>query len=131
VNPGLVNPCDALGALNLSIVETILIFAGIPALIVLLVFAAVYLGSGSGSGRRSKRYRPGRPFDFTPVWFLSAPEAGHAGHATPALAGPERQALPAGEAAPGASTSAAAAKGEWPASEMSQLQTTGGTSERW
>jgi hypothetical protein len=28
----------------------------------------------AGSSRRTKRYRPGRPFEFTPVWFLSSPE---------------------------------------------------------
>lgn len=36
-----------------------------------LILAALVFAGGS---RRSKRYRPGRPFTFTPVWFLSAPE---------------------------------------------------------
>jgi hypothetical protein len=35
---------------------------------VVLVYVAVY----AGSARKAKRYRPGRPFDFRPVWFLSA-----------------------------------------------------------
>ncbi|MGE5827842.1 MAG: hypothetical protein ACM30G_05675 [Micromonosporaceae bacterium] len=35
-----------------------------------IVAAMVY----AGSSRRARRYRPGRPFSFTPVWFLSAPE---------------------------------------------------------
>nr|WP_306839801.1 hypothetical protein [Catenuloplanes nepalensis] len=26
-----------------------------------------------GNRRKEKRYRPGRPFEFTPVWFLSSP----------------------------------------------------------
>lgn len=36
-----------------------------------LIVAAFVFAGGS---RRSKRYRPGRPFTFTPVWFVSAPE---------------------------------------------------------
>jgi hypothetical protein len=36
----------------------------------LLVYAIVY----AGGGRKSKRYRPGRPFEFRPVWFVAAPE---------------------------------------------------------
>ena len=36
-----------------------------------LVLAALVFVGGS---RRGKRYRPGRPFPFTPVWFLAAPE---------------------------------------------------------
>jgi hypothetical protein len=36
----------------------------------LIVAAMVY----AGSSQRARRYRPGRPFPFTPVWFLSAPE---------------------------------------------------------
>ena len=28
----------------------------------------------AGGARRGKRYRPGRPFTFHPVWFLAAPE---------------------------------------------------------
>lgn len=50
--------------------EVLLVFVGIPLGVFLLLAAAVY---GAGS-RRSKRYRPGRPFEFAPVWFLAAPE---------------------------------------------------------
>jgi hypothetical protein len=39
---------------------------GFALLIAALLFA--------GASRRGKRYRPGRPFTFTPVWFLAAPE---------------------------------------------------------
>jgi hypothetical protein len=56
--------------LTLSIVETLVIFVGIPAVVVAVVYGLVY----GGSARRARRYRPGRPFDFTPVWFLSAPD---------------------------------------------------------
>jgi hypothetical protein len=36
-----------------------------------LVLAALIFVGGA---RRGKRYRPGRPFAFLPVWFLAAPE---------------------------------------------------------
>jgi hypothetical protein len=86
-----------MGALSLSITETVLIFAGIPAAVIALVFAAVY---STTARKADKRYRPGRPYSFAPVWFLAAQDAasdaaGHdgaaalpAGHAPKALAGP-------------------------------------------
>lgn len=43
----------------------------LPALTVIAVITALVY---AGSARQSKRYRPGRPFEFAPVWFLSAPE---------------------------------------------------------
>jgi hypothetical protein len=53
-----------------SVTNTVLIYVGIPALIVLVIAGFSMMG-----GRASaKRYRPGRPFQFAPVWFLSAPE---------------------------------------------------------
>jgi hypothetical protein len=36
----------------------------------LIIAGLVY----AGNRRQSKRYRPGRPFSFMPVWFLSQPE---------------------------------------------------------
>lgn len=54
----------------MSVTETLLIFVGIPAAIVLAITALALAGGGRGT----KRYRPGRPFEFTPVWFLSRPE---------------------------------------------------------
>jgi hypothetical protein len=50
--------------------EVLLVFAGIPLGVFLLLAAAVY----GASSRRGRRYRPGRPFEFTPVWFVAAPE---------------------------------------------------------
>lgn len=55
----------------MSVTETLLIFVGIPAVIVLAITALAMVGGGRGG---AKRYRPGRPFEFTPVWFLSRPE---------------------------------------------------------
>lgn len=59
-----------MGALRLSVSDTVLIFVGIPAAIVLVVTVLAL----AGGGRSPRRYRPGRRFDFTPVWFLAAPE---------------------------------------------------------
>jgi hypothetical protein len=105
----------------LSIVETVLVFIGIP-LVVVLVLAGLVLG---GATRRSKRYRPGRPFQFTPVWFLSAPstQQGGAPEKRPGreLGGAERLALSKEVSGPAEERSGA-----------SDLQhVTGGASDRW
>lgn len=76
------------GGLALSILETVLIFAGIPIAVAVVVAGLVYAGGGA---RRSKRYRPGREFEFRPVWFLSAPQT---------LGGEARSALPGGKSEP-------------------------------
>jgi hypothetical protein len=104
----------------LSIIETTLIFAGSPAAVILLVAGAVY----AGGSRRSKRYRPGRPFEFTPVWFLAAPEhvAEVAGRAE--LTGASRPALASGSAA-------SEPDKEWPAEAQVHEHATGGASDRW
>jgi len=78
-----------------SIVETLLLYGGIP-LAVVLVVAGLVFGMG---GRATPRYRPGRPFVFAPVWFLSA-RSGFSPvepSSVPALpAAPSRPALAAG-----------------------------------
>jgi hypothetical protein len=115
----------------LSIVETVLIFVGIPAAVLAVVYGLVY----AGSARRGKRYRPGRPYEFRPVWFLSAPE--QLGGVTA-----ERKALDAGDTpaalppasvagASGARASAAGQRGEWPAGDPAQQGATGGASDSW
>jgi hypothetical protein len=55
----------------LSIVSTVLVFVILPAAIVAVVAAFALAG---GSARRTRRYRPGRAYDFTPIWFLARPE---------------------------------------------------------
>lgn len=95
-----------MGALTLSIPETVLIYVGIPAAIVLVVAGVIF----AGGSRRSKRYRPGRPYDFKPVWFTAAPEGpAAAGRHEPAT-GTEPAMLPAAVVAP---------------------SPTGGASDRW
>ena len=54
-----------------TVVQTVLVFIGIPAGIVLLIFLAVY---GKSMTRQPNRYRPGRPWDFEPSWYVPHPE---------------------------------------------------------
>jgi hypothetical protein len=61
-----------LEAFRLSVLNTVLVFVVIPLAIVLVV--AALARAGDDSGRQSRRYRPGRPYEFTPMWFLAAPE---------------------------------------------------------
>ncbi len=53
----------------MSVVETVLVFAGIPAGVFCLVALAV-LGPGAV---RAPRYRPGGAWDYRPVWYLPHP----------------------------------------------------------
>jgi hypothetical protein len=54
----------------MSIVETVLVFVGIPAGVA-AGFALVVVGPGAV---RAPRYRPGSRWDFDPVWYLPHPE---------------------------------------------------------
>ncbi|MBO0868814.1 MAG: hypothetical protein J2P15_09640 [Micromonosporaceae bacterium] len=99
-----------------------LVFAGIPAAVVLLVYALVY---GAAGRRSSKRYRPGRPFTFAPVWFLaSSREATEVARMTEAEAHP----VTAGGIRPPLPPAATAADGERIATAYGE---TGGASDRW
>ena len=64
-----------------SVLNTVLVYALIPLAVIAVV--VMLTRAGSDSGRPSRRYRPGRPFDFAPTWFLSAPE--RTGPAVPAI----------------------------------------------
>ena len=73
-----------LGALRLSIFSTILVYAIIPVGVIVVV-AALSL-SGSSRARPARRYRPGRPYDFKPIWFLASPaQVSPAFRAAPAI----------------------------------------------
>ncbi len=56
----------------MSVLSTVLIYAIIPAACVAVIAALSFVGSHTD--RPSRRYRPGRPYDFAPIWFLAAPE---------------------------------------------------------
>lgn len=51
----------------MNVVETALIFAGIPLAVIAIVALAVY---GRGEVGQRNRYRPGRPWVYAPVWYL-------------------------------------------------------------
>jgi hypothetical protein len=96
-----------------SIIDAVLVYVGIPAAVILVIFGLVY----AGSSRRGRRYRPGRPFEFRPVWFLSTPDQLAPESARAAIgAGDAPAALPAGERAAGEAVTHGA---------------TGGASDRW
>ncbi len=57
----------------MSIVETALIFAGIPVAFFAVVAALIF----ARGTERTPRYRPGNPWPFRPVWYLPHPD--HAG----------------------------------------------------
>ena len=110
----------------MSIQQTVLIFAGGPIAVVALVYILVYASSGR---RTSKRYRPGRPFVFAPVWFLSAPDRLNGAAASkPALtSGGNHGELPAGTPAGPLLAQAADA----PANQPAPHGETGGASDSW
>lgn len=55
---------------DMTVLETVLTLVGAPLAVIIAVTALIYAPSGS----RGKRYRPGRDYDFAPVWFLARPE---------------------------------------------------------
>ena len=64
----------------MSVLNTVLIFVIIPVAIIIGITALSH--AGSHTDRPSRRYRPGRPYDFAPIWFLASPE-----QVSPALGG--------------------------------------------
>ena len=56
----------------MTVVQTVLVFAGIPAGVLLLVAAAVL---GPSAVQSQSRYRPGRAWGHDPAWWLPDPDA--------------------------------------------------------
>jgi hypothetical protein len=102
--------------------QDLLIFVGVPLAVVGIVFALVY----ASGGRSAKRYRPGRPYHYAPVWFLARPEADGPAAISSGSSGAQHRQLTASDAsvATVASTDAAVAAREHPG-------LTGGASDRW
>ncbi|HEY8453840.1 MAG: hypothetical protein FWJ70_13270 [Micromonosporaceae bacterium] len=74
----------------MSTTETLLYLVGVPAAVVAVIWALVYRGGPAAQ----KRYRPGRPYTFAPVWYVANHEADQGG--PPALETERRRAaLPA------------------------------------
>ncbi|HTZ45697.1 MAG TPA: hypothetical protein VMB79_17690 [Jatrophihabitans sp.] len=86
----------------MSVVETVLVFVGIPLAAFALLTLAV-LGPGMA---RAPRYRPGGGWDYRPVWYLPHPE-----HEGPVSAASGRLAIEGSVSEPVAPTGGAS--GEW------------------
>jgi hypothetical protein len=120
----------------LTITETVLVFAGIPAAVIAIIYGLVYATS---SASNSKRYRPGRPFNQSTVWFIAnTPGAAVAGHAAREIgAGAGSHALSGGTADSGATTHGAhhhdAAEAGHDGSGLTTVGygETGGASDSW
>ena len=56
----------------MSIIETALVFAGIPLAVLLLIVFAVY---GRSTLHQPNRYRPGRAWNYPPAWYVPHPDA--------------------------------------------------------
>ena len=56
----------------MSVISTVLVFLIIPAAVIGMVAALVF--SSSDRSKPSRRYRPGRPYDFPAMWFTATPE---------------------------------------------------------
>ena len=82
---------------GVSIIETVLVFVGIPAAVVTLILFAVY---GRSMLHQPNRYRPGRAWDYPPSWYVPHPEA-----VLPAGAHPQLTS--------GGTTAVGGASGEW------------------
>lgn len=95
-------------------------FVVVPAAIVVLIGGMAYAAGGS---RRGRRYRPGRPFDAQPVWFLAAPAPG--GRAVAGRPGPSGRALT------GARPSPALTRRGDVGREATPQGPTGGASDQW
>lgn len=90
----------------MSSAETLLIFGGIPLAVILIVTALAF----AASARSAPRYRPGRPFIFTPVWYLAEAPPGEADHRPDPI-----KALPPGRGAgtPAVVRERGGARGSW------------------
>jgi hypothetical protein len=56
----------------MTVVETVLVFVGIPLGVVALVAFAVY---GRAALHQPNRYRPGRAWNYPPSWYVPHPDA--------------------------------------------------------
>jgi hypothetical protein len=55
-----------------TVIQTVLVFVGIPAGIIALIAIAVF---GKSIVRQPNRYRPGRSWDYPPTWYVPHPDA--------------------------------------------------------
>ena len=85
----------------MNVAETILVFAGVPLLIIAVMAALIFLPGG----RKRARYKSGQPWEHAPIWYEPHPD-GPAGHGTHA-------ALEAGATHAGSAGPLGGARGTW------------------
>ena len=83
----------------MSIVQTVLVFIGIPLLAISLITFAVY---GKSLLHQPNRYRPGKAWPYEPAWFVPHPDA--------VIGRPSRPQI---EGATTTTTAVGGASGEW------------------
>ena len=71
----------------MTVVETILVFVGIPLAIILLLALLIFVPGG----RKRVRYKSGQPWEHAPIWYEPHPD-------NPVIAHGSHAALPAGSA---------------------------------
>jgi hypothetical protein len=59
-----------------TVVETILVFAGIPLAIILLLALLIFVPGG----RKRSRYKSGQPWEHEPIWYEPHPDGPAGGH---------------------------------------------------
>ena len=84
----------------MSVLETVLVFVGIPLGITAVIALGVY---GKTLTRQPNRYRPGKPWNYPPSWYVPHPDA--VVHSVPVHAQLE--------GAPSSTTAVGGASGEW------------------
>jgi hypothetical protein len=63
-----------------TVVETILVFAGVPLAIIVLLALMIFLPGG----RKRPRYKSGQPWEHDPIWYEPHPDSpagNHGSHA--------------------------------------------------
>ncbi|HEY2167538.1 MAG TPA: hypothetical protein VGH01_10260 [Jatrophihabitantaceae bacterium] len=86
----------------MTIPETVGVFVGIPGGIIAALGFAVY---GKSLLHQPNRYRPGRPWNYQPAWFVPHPDA--------VVAGGRPGSAPAVEGVSTSTTAVGGASGEW------------------
>lgn len=72
-----------------TLVETLLVFAGIP----LVIYGVIALMTLRENFAKTPRYRPGQEWEHPPVWWTANPAGLHAGHTSAAPAHDDDTAL--------------------------------------
>jgi hypothetical protein len=85
-----------------TVVETILVFVGIPLAIVLVLALLIFVPGG----RKRVRYKSGQPWEHAPIWYEPHPDSPGIGHNSHA-------ALPAGSAHATSGGPLGGARGTW------------------